>query len=586
MESNSYFHTTNLEEDLTGSPIDSIGISHTSILKHTEKEESASLVTVSQSIHRDESPLLPSPPSPPMESFRNDKSNIRESFRNDKSNIRESFRNDKSNIRESFRSDNSNIRESFRNDNSNIREEVSFGALRSNSYQISPLHSSQSKFASPMYQSTVKNTPDDRIQYRQSSNERDPFINTFTPVNKSQKLHSETVKENDFMNNVLDVEALINENKTLKNQLGEMGVRLKELESKFRENDNFLKLDQSTFLQILSVLKPNSKEENNSNRHWEVKGTDSCSFSSNRHCDVKRTDSPGPSHQQKSPNRLRSDEEMKTTLEGNATQKATCMENTQAVVNYNTTLPLSPESTKSNQNSSREEEKEGGGEEEKEGGGRGRGRGEGGEKKEHEQQEQQEEKVVVQEQQEEKVVVEEEQEQELKVEEKVIVEEEQEQELEVEEKDNRAVHKDTVANKLFSKPTRMFPQWSNSRFKFGLNGPSITASQLARVDELDIEDLKYCIKHTMCCFTIDLTERYDSDINRYAYFINIVSKFLKHLHKELYNGQNLKCSDHFKGKVLNANGEVDERMVLLQECLNGMLENVKRIRDKKIGKLN
>ncbi|RCK62802.1 hypothetical protein Cantr_08951 [Candida viswanathii] len=93
---------------------------------------------------------------------------------------------------------------------------------------------------------------------------------------------------------------------------------------------------------------------------------------------------------------------------------------------------------------------------------------------------------------------------------------------------------------------------------------------LELIDELSNKDKEYLLKKVMWTFMIKFNDL-DVSIERFAQFVLIVYQYLNKLHLVVYPGHKLKCSDYYRGRVYR-DGRVDEDMVGLQECLEGMMK--------------
>lgn len=99
--------------------------------------------------------------------------------------------------------------------------------------------------------------------------------------------------------------------------------------------------------------------------------------------------------------------------------------------------------------------------------------------------------------------------------------------------------------------------------------PYYKALKLDLVDELSARDKEYLIKKLMSKFMIKF-DILDESIQRFSKFILICYDYLNRLHQVVYPGHKLKCSDYYRGRAYR-NGKVDEEMIGLQECLEGMI---------------
>lgn len=76
-------------------------------------------------------------------------------------------------------------------------------------------------------------------------------------------------------------------------------------------------------------------------------------------------------------------------------------------------------------------------------------------------------------------------------------------------------------------------------------------------------------------FTIPLDENFAVSLLRQSYFIGIVARFVKIVHKMIFPKRaDLSCSKWFEGKMLKSNGKIDDKMIGLQYILKEMLESL------------
>ncbi|CAX39760.1 conserved hypothetical protein [Candida dubliniensis CD36] len=135
-----------------------------------------------------------------------------------------------------------------------------------------------------------------------------------------------------------------------------------------------------------------------------------------------------------------------------------------------------------------------------------------------------------------------------------------------------------IDNQTFSKESQesssvsVFPEFSLSSYSSKFHN-YYKQLHLDQIDELSKRDLQYLIKTTMCQFMIDYYN-IDTSLTRYARFLSIVYQFLNELHLIIYPGQILKSSDYYRGRVYR-DGKIDEEMIGLKECLNGMQDKIR-----------
>lgn len=136
----------------------------------------------------------------------------------------------------------------------------------------------------------------------------------------------------------------------------------------------------------------------------------------------------------------------------------------------------------------------------------------------------------------------------------------------------------TANNKPFNKethessPVSVFPEFSLASYNSKFHN-YYKQLHLDQIDELNKRDLQYLIKTTMCQFMIDYYN-IDASLIRYARFLSIVYQFLNDLHLIIYPGQILKSSDYYRGRVYR-DGKIDEEMIGLKECLNGIQNKIR-----------
>lgn len=130
-------------------------------------------------------------------------------------------------------------------------------------------------------------------------------------------------------------------------------------------------------------------------------------------------------------------------------------------------------------------------------------------------------------------------------------------------------------NTTLTSQTNFFPKFDITKFTFPLNGPKPRQYDLERVDQLSHDDLVYCVKNTIAMFTIPLDENFAVSLLRQSYFIGIVARFVKIVHKMIFPKRaDLSCSKWFEGKMLKSNGKIDDKMIGLQYILKEMLESL------------
>ncbi|KAG5421032.1 hypothetical protein I9W82_000122 [Candida metapsilosis] len=123
----------------------------------------------------------------------------------------------------------------------------------------------------------------------------------------------------------------------------------------------------------------------------------------------------------------------------------------------------------------------------------------------------------------------------------------------------------------------IYPKFDISRHITTPNGPNVEQYDLDKVDHLSHEDLVYCVKTTLAIFVIHLDENFELSLLRQRYFIGLVSRFVKLVHKLMFPKRlDLSCSKWFEGKYLNSEGKIDDQMVGLQCKLNEMLYAIQK----------